>query len=90
MSLKNNKHLTNCTLTEQGAQQIVFAGFSASPCVVQQSITTLENTPFGGAFLWLGALERPMHLSREHVGELIAVLQTWLDTGKLVEGVNQA
>ena len=90
MSLKNNKHLTNCTLTDQGAQQIVFADFSAFSCVVQQSITPRENTPFGGAFLWLGGLRQPMELSREHVAELISVLQTWLDTGKLVEGGSQA
>lgn len=90
MSLQDNKHLTTYTLTEQGAQLIVFADFSSFECMIQQSITPRKNTPFGGAFLWLGTLERPMHLSREHVAELVNVLQTWLDTGKLVEGEDQA
>ena len=88
MSLKNNKHLTSCTLTDQGAQRIEFAEFSSCKCIIQQSITPLENTPFGGAFLWLGTRQDQMRLDRERVAELINVLQTWLDTGKLVEGGN--
>lgn len=80
MSLKNNKHLTNCTLTDQGAQRIEFAEFSSLGCMVQQSITQSEK------LLWLGTLQDPMCLDRQRVAELINVLQTWLDTGKLVEG----
>ena len=87
MSLKDNKHLTNCTLTDQGAQRIEFAEFSSCKCIIQQSITPLENTPFGGAFLWLGTRQDPMCLDRQRVAELVNVLQTWLDTGKLVEEV---
>ena len=86
MSLKNNKHLTTCTLTDQGAQRIEFAEISSFKCMVQQSITPRENTPFGGGLLWLGTLQDPMCLDRQRVAELINVLQTWLDTGKLVEG----
>lgn len=85
MSLKNNKHLTDCTLTDQGAQRIEFAEIDSFKCMIQQSITPLENTPFGGAFLWLGTRQDPMRLDRERVAELISVLQTWVDTGKLVE-----
>ena len=85
MSLKDNKHLTTCTLTDQGAQRIEFADFSSFKCKIQQSITPRENTPFGGAFLWLGTRQDPMCLDRQRVAELVSVLQTWLDTGKLVE-----
>jgi len=82
MSLKNNKHLTNCTLTDQGAQRIEFAEFSSLGCMVQQSITQSEK------LLWLGTRQDPMCLDRQRVAELISVLQTWLDTGKLVmEGI---
>jgi len=80
MSLKNNKHLTNCTLTDQGAQRIEFAEFSSLGCMVQQSITQPEK------FLWLGTRQDPMCLDRQRVSELVNVLQTWLDTGKIVEG----
>ena len=86
-NLHDNKHLTTCTLTDQGAQRIEFAEISSLGCMVQQSITPLENTPFGGAFLWLGTRQDPMRLDRQRVGELVNVLQTWLDTGKLVEEV---
>ena len=86
-NLQDNKHLTSCTLTDQGAQRLEFADFSAVPCIIQQSITPLENTPFGGAFLWLGTRQDPMRLDRQRVAELVNVLQTWLDTGKLVEEV---
>lgn len=87
MSLKNNKHLTTCTLTDQGAQRIEFAEISSLKCMVQQSITPRENTPVGGAFVWLGTWLDPMCLDRQRVSELVNVLQTWLDTGKLVEDV---
>ena len=86
MSLKNNKHLTTCTLTDQGAQQIEFDAIFSLGCILQQSITPRENTPFGGAFLWLGTQQDPMLLDRQRVAELVNVLQNWLDTGKLVEG----
>ena len=79
MSLKNNKHLTSCTLTDQGAQRIEFAEFSSFKCKIQQSIMQSEK------LLWLGTLQDPMCLDRDRVSELISVLQTWLDTGKLVE-----
>ena len=80
MSLKNNKHLTDCTLTDQGAQRIEFAEFSSFGCMIQQSIMPLEK------LLWLGTRQDPMCLDRQRVSELVNVLQTWLDTGKLVEG----
>ena len=86
MSLKNNKHLTTCTLTDQGSQRIEFAEISSFECMIQQSIMPRENAPFGGAFLWLGTRQDPMCLDRQRVAELVNVLQTWLDTGKLVEG----
>lgn len=85
MSLKNNKHLTTCTLTDQGAQRVEFTEFSSFKCMIQQSITPAENTPFGGAVLWLGTQQDPMCLDRERVAELVDVLQTWLDTGELVK-----
>ena len=82
MSLKNNKHLTTCTLTDQGAQRIEFAEFSSFKCMIQQSITPSEK------LLWLGTRQDPMCLDLQRVSELIHVLQTWLDTGKLVkEGI---
>jgi len=82
MSLKNNKHLTTCTLIDQGAQRIEFAEISSFKCMVQQSITQSEK------LLWLGTRQDPMCLDRQRVAELISVLQTWLDTGKLVmEGI---
>ena len=81
MSLKDNKHLTNCTLTDQGAQRIEFAEFHSLKCKIQQSITQSEK------LLWLGTRQDPMCLDRQRVAELISVLQTWLDTGKLVEEV---
>ena len=77
-NLHDNKHLTTCTLTDQGAQRIEFAEFSSFKCMVQQSITP--------QLIWLGTLQDPMCLDRQRVAELISVLQTWLDTGKLVEG----
>ena len=81
MSLKNNKHLTNCTLTDQGAQRIEFDEFHSFKCMIQQSITPPKR------FLWLGTRQDPMCLDRQRVFELVNVLQTWLDTGKLVEEV---
>ena len=80
MSLKDNKHLTTCTLTDQGAQRIEFAEISSLGCMIQQSITPAEK------LLWLGTRQDPMCLDRQRVAELVSVLQTWLDTGKLVEG----
>ncbi len=84
-NLQNNQHLQTCKLTDQGMQRIDFPEFSNIECLVQQSATNRENSPPGSVFLWLGTLRAPMCLDRQRVAELVSVLQTWLDTGKLVE-----
>lgn len=89
MSLQNNKHLVFGEYTNRNFQRIGFTDYSGDECAVWQS-SAIDNTERGmehpgSSCLWLGTLEQPMHLSREHVGELINVLQTWLDTGKLWE-----
>ena len=87
--LENNRHLQLCTKTNRGFQQIDFTDHSDDDCSVWQSSAIddtqrgLENP--GSSCLWLGTVECPMHLSREHVGELLAVMQTWLKTGKLTK-----
>ena len=85
--LEDNRHLQRCRMTDRGFQRIDFTDHSDDDCSIRQSSAIgdtqrgLENP--GSSCLWLGTDECPMHLSREHVGELIGVMQTWLETGKL-------
>ena len=64
--------------TERGFERIDFVDFYDVPCSLQQSSLATEDA------VWLGQGSYRMHLNREQVVELIAVLQRWVDTGSFV------
>lgn len=73
--------------TSRGFQQIKFKDLYSKACSIQQS-SAIDGTPNGldtpgSSFLWIGLEKSRMHLSREHVRELIGVLIGWLTDGKL-------
>lgn len=75
--------LENVGTTDRGFELISFQDAYARDCSLQQSSLAIYETP-GTSAVWLGVGEKRMHLRREHVQELIEVLQCWLDTGSFV------
>jgi len=77
-----------CEKTQRGFQIIRFADGNDEACELQQS-SAIDDTERGlnqpgSSFLWLGREDTDrIHLHREHVQELIQVLQGWLSDGKL-------
>lgn len=70
--------------TQRGFEIIKFLDQYEQECSLQQS-SAIDNTErgftkLGSSYVWFGTIER-MHLSRDHVKELISHLQKWVDTG---------
>jgi len=85
--LSDLRFLSECTKTNRGFQIIKFDDAYNNACELQQSsaIDDTErgmNNP-GSSYVWLGISSEKMHLHRVHARELIAVLQGWLQNGKL-------
>jgi len=86
---KPRKILGNVSKTDRNFQVINFDDANGNQCELHQSSViffkyddALKN--HGSSALWLGrAGENRMHLSREHVAELIAIFQGWLNSGEL-------
>jgi hypothetical protein len=83
------RFLSNCKQTSRGFQIITFNDANEKECELQQSSAFDDtdrgwNAP-GSSYVWLGVgdYSERMHLHREHVLELINVLQGWLADGKL-------
>lgn len=79
------KHKT----TERGFQEVEFTDANMYPCSLQQSsaVGTEEGAiqrP-GSSMVWLGPFEGRMHLDRDQVAELIALLNSWVKTGSFAE-----
>lgn len=82
--------------TNRGFNRVAFVDAGGEECSVQESSAYELAYPGGeaveGPFLWLGqnsgthhnghCLAR-MHLAREHIQDLIPLLQYWLDNGRL-------
>ena len=93
--------LGTATLTEREFEIIEFKDYYKSPCTLQQSsMTDAEFFDYPGArAVWLGidrqdgphdgmldaANMTRMHLDRDGVRKLIAVLEMWLETGHFAE-----
>ena len=87
------------SVTNRGFELIEFADGNGEECSIQQSSAIDDSDRGyekpGTSYLWIGcdknsvhprtgeALSPRMHLHREHVQELVAVLNRWLDTGSL-------
>lgn len=87
--MSKRKHLGKVNRTDRGFDLIEFQDYSDVRCQVQQSsavgVDGKEMRLPDTSFLWVGRETGRMHLSREHVMELIEVMQRWLGTGKLGE-----
>jgi hypothetical protein len=87
--MSKHKHLGKVKRTDRGYDLIEFGDYNDVPCQVQQSSAVgfdgKEMRLPGTSFLWVGRETGRMHLSREHVSELVEVMQRWLYTGKLSE-----
>ena len=75
--------LENVITIERGFELINFRDAYGAFCSLQQS-SLAEYEPPGTSAVWLGCGMNRMHLKREQVQELIAVLQYWLDTGSFM------
>jgi hypothetical protein len=72
--------------TNRGFELVTFTDRNGKPCTLQQSsaIVTEYDDAFdrpGTSAIWLGTGEERMHLNREQVHELAALLNVWLHTG---------
>ncbi len=74
--------ITNCGLTEDGYQKIVFLDYYNNECLLQQSSIAHFTKP-GASAIWLGGKGNDMHLSLTQVKSLIIHLQNWVDTGNI-------
>jgi hypothetical protein len=66
--------------TQRGFELIEFLDRNSQPCSLQQSSAADYETP-GSSAVWLGLGDHRMHLSLDHVSELVIYLQRWLDDG---------
>jgi hypothetical protein len=83
----NLRFLSDCIKTPRGFQLITFCDHHQQKCALQQS-SAIDDTEQGlsnpgSSYVWLGVGSNRMHLHREHVQELITVLQGWLQDGKI-------
>ena len=83
------RFLSECKRTSRGFQIITFDDANGKECELQQS-SAIDDTERGlnkpgSSCVWLGVgcYSERMHLHRDHVQELISVLQGWLKDGKL-------
>lgn len=68
--------------TDHGFEFVEFDDANGEQCSLQQSSATMGG-PAGTDFIWLG-IDEPflrMHLCRDHVMQLIPLLQRWVVTG---------
>lgn len=75
------------SMTARGFEAVTFLDAYGEACEVQQSSVIgdylqSEQRP-GISALWLGQPGHRMHLSREHVTDLMGLLDRWLKTGTL-------
>lgn len=83
------RFFSKCTTTRRGFQLIEFTDGNLEPCELQQSSAfddseEGQHNP-GSSYVWLGLVGcyTRMHLHRDHVRELIRVLQGWVNDGRL-------
>lgn len=74
--------------TPRGFQIIRFTDANQQQCALQQSSaiddTTRGMSQPGSSFVWLGVGDERMHLSRDHVVDLVAQLRHWLVNGSFI------
>jgi hypothetical protein len=75
----------------QGFQHVMFGDSYNRMCVVGQS-SLAEYEPPGSSALWIGTVgtlagnqKSAMHLKTKEVKALVAVLEMWLQAGRLAE-----
>jgi hypothetical protein len=82
--------LGEVTYTDRGFERIDFKDCYGEECSLQQSSAIEDSDIPGASFVWLGAnnvsgrADR-MHLNKEQVGELVAHLVNWMNTGSFKE-----
>lgn len=65
------------TTTERGFQLIEFTDRTGEICSIQVSSLATENA------VWFGTDHNRMHLTTDHLKELLPVLQKFVETGEL-------
>lgn len=82
------------SVTPRGFGLIDFRDANGKSCSVQQSSAIGDTDDAyerpGSSMLWLGTDETVsgrMHLSHQQVSKLVKVLNNWLETGSLGEGI---
>ena len=71
--------------TSRGFEIVDFVDRYGEVCSLQQS-SLAENSEPGTSAIWLGVNDHRMHLTRDQVSELIAMLQSWINTGSFSGG----
>ena len=66
--------------TERGFELVAFIDRYGKQCSLQQSSLAEYESP-GSSAVWLGIDDHRMHLDEQLVGELLPLLERWLETG---------